>query len=429
MSSLVDLATAVGVLLGSMACVQEPSETKSAPAQKKAALLAKLKAKAAKEESAELSKLFSVLRDPKKTAALGLSKNQVELAGRLEQLTRDIIKAWLLRELDSGPPPSTDAQLERLSEHRDRVRARVVIQAEAIVLEGILTTEQLRVCREATGLKPGRPAPGRFGSPQVPAPDENSTAEELAAAVQYYATGYRHAGEIFSALLGNPLLRDMFPDGIEHLTGSSLALARSYEPKVELPRITSDLVARLDKLVIDAYRSRLTHDLEKVPPPSRQMLVERILGHIRLSDSLFAHAEAIALEGILTSEQAELCLMVVWEGNGTRALLDPALASRLRLTRSQREQVVLLLENETLISDQQTEAQASIMGLIPSRPELKALDEQIVADAKGRMNQADGMIWDLLTPAQLRTLTRILNRPNPAARARPESVKKSRRAG
>jgi hypothetical protein len=226
MSSLVDLATAVGVLLGSMACVQEPSETKSAPPQKKAALLAKLKAKAAKEESAELSKLFSVLRDPKKTAALGLSKDQVELAGRLEQLARDIIKAWLLRELDSGPPPSTDAQLERLSEHRDRVRARVVIQAEAIVLDGILTTEQLRVCRKATGLKPGRPAPGRFGSPQVPAPDENSTPEELAAAVQYYATGYRHAGEIFSALLGNPLLRDMFPDGIEHLTGSSLALAR-----------------------------------------------------------------------------------------------------------------------------------------------------------------------------------------------------------
>ena len=248
------------------------------------------------------------------------------------------------------------------------------------------------------------------------------------AAVQYYATGYRHAGEVFLALLGSHLFQDTFPDGIEHLSGSRLELARLYMPKVELPGTPSDLVARLDRLVIDAYRYRLSDDLEKVTPPSRQVLLQRILGHIRLSDSLFGHAEAIALEGILTGEQAELCLRVVWAQNGTTALLDPALASKLRLSRSQREEVLFLLGKKTEVSDEQTEALAPLAGLLPSHPEMTTVGERIVRDANDRMSQVDEMIWDLLTPSQLRTLIRILNRPKPAARAQPGSVKKSRRA-
>ena len=121
MGRLINLVTSVGALLGSLANVQEASEPRLTPSQQTATAVAKLRLKAANVDTADLSKLFSVLRDPKKKAALALSKNQFELASRLEQLTRDIIKAWLLRELDSVPPPPTEAQLGRLSEYGDRV--------------------------------------------------------------------------------------------------------------------------------------------------------------------------------------------------------------------------------------------------------------------------------------------------------------------
>jgi hypothetical protein len=253
------------------------------------------------------------------------------------------------------------------------------------------------------------------------------TIEELVEAVRYYATGHRRAGPVFFALLGSNDFRDIFPDGIERLKGAQLAIARSYMPKVELPKIQSGLVARVDKLARDTYQSRLTMNLEKVPPPPREVLVQRVLGHDRLSDSIFAHAEVIALDGVLTTEQAERCLNAVWKQKGTRALLDPALGSRLRLAKSQRDEVLFLLEEKKQASDEQDQAQASIMGLIPSRPELKVLDEQIARNGQESMNQVDAMIWDLLTPSQLKALNRILSHPNQPVRSPAGKAKKSRK--
>jgi hypothetical protein len=57
----------------------------------------------------------------------------------------------------------------------------------------------------------------------------------------------------------------------------------------------------------------------------------------------FARAGPHHLAG--DSAQAELCRTVVWARNGIRALLDPALAARLRLTRSQRNEVFLLRDS------------------------------------------------------------------------------------
>ena len=95
--------------------------------------------------TAELSPLFTTLADPDDKTELHLSDQQRDLARQLDELTRDLIRAWLIRDLDADHPPKLALLSERLSERGDRLRDRVIAHAEAIALDGILTPEQAHV--------------------------------------------------------------------------------------------------------------------------------------------------------------------------------------------------------------------------------------------------------------------------------------------
>jgi len=190
-------------------------------------------------------------------------------------------------------------------------------------------------------------------------------------------------------------------------------------PAVDLSKNESDLANRLNLLTIDIFSAWLIRDLEKTPLPGKGILRQRLIEHRRLGDSLFGHADVIALEGILTPEHAEICLESAWKERGMKALLDPALAARLRLSRSQRDEVAFLLTNKDEISDMQSEAQGRPV-LPVSDPESVIVSERIARDARDRLDQVDGLIWETLTSAQARVLSRIMGEmqqaPLPAAK-------------
>jgi hypothetical protein len=407
-----------------------PQEAKDSRPQADSAgvLAAKLRRAAKNAENAELSKLFTLISDPQRRAAIGLSGRQVELGGRLEKLTGETIKLWLLQGLDSNPAPAPGVLAARLSDGGERLRGRIIAHAEGIMLEGVLTPKQRQECTKWIGPRPQRPPVGRFGSAPVPRPQEDISTDELLAAVQYYADQNLRAGEVFGALLGSAMYKALFPNGTEGEKGSRLELARSYMPKVALSKSQTDLITTLERVAIDSYRLRMTDGLEALPKPPRDVLFARVLGHVRLRDGIFGHAEVIALEGVLTADQADLCLASVWKEMGVTALLDPALANRLRLTRAQHEELLFLLAGKGKISDEQTTAMEPFVGFAASRPDLQQLCEQIADDARKNMGEIDGMIWDVLTPTQARALSRILNRTQPPGRQQPKPVKKLRDA-
>ena len=406
------LRVVIGVsLLGIAPADIGAAEPPEKAAKSSAEVAAKLRIQAEKNDTADISKVFSALRVPKNLEKIGLTREQTRVLTELEKLTRDVIKAWLLRGLDASPLPPADELLDRLSEKGERVRAEIVLHAEAIASEGVLSPAQAAIVGKMTGVSLERRMPGRFGPAPAPASEQFTSTHELVEGVRYFAGTYRRAGFYFFALLGHWMFHGMYPTGTAHLRGRELENARGYMPRVSVPKNQSGLIARLDAVTLDAFRTGMTLGLEKDQPPAREELLRRIVGHTRLSNSLFAHAEAIAVKGILTADQAELCLRALWAERGAKALLDPALAVRLRLSRSQREAVISLLEDRDEVDRQKDSAQGQIMGLIPSRPELRLVDEQIVAEAREKGGQIDDMIWSLLTPSQARALRRILAPP------------------
>jgi len=199
-------------------------------------------------------------------------------------------------------------------------------------------------------------------------------------------------------------------------------------PKVDLAKKQIDLVERLDKLTLAIWRAWLIRDLDKVPLPPQPVLAQRLWeGGERIRDSLFAHAEVLALEGIVTPDQADGALTAVWEQNGMRALLDPTLAARLRLTPSQREAVFFLLESKKGILKDLSEAQWPLRRLVWDHPELRGQIEQLDREAEDREQEVDRLILsDILTAPQARILMRILGTtkqpaPHPATKTKRRS--------
>jgi hypothetical protein len=118
------------------------------------------------------------------------------------------------------------------------------------------------------------------------------------------------------------------------------------------------------------------------------------------------HAETIALEAIITPEQSERCLAIAWKELGPEALLDPSLASRLKLTRAQRERIKSRIANkEALVADMQ-EITHPYINVLSSNPGLAAKLSQV---AQKQMEAADLAILGILTPAQSRLLKQILS--------------------
>jgi hypothetical protein len=327
----VKLAIVCTIIAFSTANAQENRPSTSRPPGSSLTVIAKLRAEAAKLDSARVSELFSVLPQGTIRAQLKLSSEQVTLMDRLERLTRDIIKGWLLRDLDATPVQSSEVLAERLSDTGDRIRKRIAAHAEAMVIEGILTQTQQRICLASAGRKSTPLLRDRFGPPREFIPSETLSADQMAGLVMETVNSYDRAGAIFDAILGQKRLGEFLDPRTNQVPAGLLPYARDFMPAVSPLKVESDLANRLDLLTLDIFRSWLTRDLNNTPPPATAELRQRLIGHRRLENSLFGHAEGIALDGILTPEHAELCLRRIWIDRGMRALQDPALAARLRL--------------------------------------------------------------------------------------------------
>jgi len=429
MRLLVTFAAFAGAPFGLSARAQDVFRAETAQRSSPAALVIKIKNEAAKVESAKLSRLFTAVASPEIQKELGLDRKQIDLARQLEQMTREIIKDWLLRGLDTNPPPLPAVLTERLSERGDRLRARLVAHAEAIVLQAILTEEQARRYCRATGRKPEPLLAGRFGPPGPSEVGPNLPVSEDVRALQSAGYTCKRGGPVLLILLGWPGMREAYPNGVGHLDALSQRMARLRMPKVELPKQQADLIARIDELTLGIWRAWLTRDLDTVPLPPQRVLAERLASREPLRESLFGHTEAIVLEGVATPDQADRCLRIFWQMSGMNALLDPGLASRLRLSRSQREELLLLFQTKERVAADDANASRPPGAVDARLPEVKAWFAQAARVARSHQDEIDALIWEVLTTSQARALERILDGPKQPPRRPAGKAKKPSRPG
>jgi hypothetical protein len=226
-------------------------------------------------------------------------------------------------------------------------------------------------------------------------------------------------------------MREAYPHGIGHLDPARQQLARRDMPKVNLPQEQITLVQRLDQLMVRIWNAWLIRDLDKTPLPPQPVLAQRLWeGGERVRDSLFSRAEMIVLVGIVSPEQADQALTAVWEQCGISALLDPALAARLRLTRTQLEELLFLLDSKKGLSNDLSEAVKPFWHLSFTDPQAKRQVDQLTREAENQKEDVDVLILSqVLNASQARTLVRILGGKQPRATRPVSGAKKSNRPG
>jgi hypothetical protein len=375
-----------------------PADRKVPPGQSVAKLSAALRAEAAKLAGVSRSKLFADLGDVEIAKKLGLSAEQREQAGRLDELTRDVIRAWLLRDLEAMPPPSATVLAARLSDRGERFRARLVAHAESIAIEGILSPDQARSWRKAAGRRAQPLLPARWSLvPPRPIDEPQPTADLVA--------------ELLAANPGSGLIFGML----------------LQEDSVVLSSEQQTVLRRLDQLRLAIMLAWLRRGLDGKTLPPWAVLFERVAWKDRVNASVRAHAEAIALEGILTPEQADEIVRGLWKGARLLSLLDPQLAARLRLSPAQQEQVRILLYGKAVLGVYGPVELTQAAPLLKRMPDGAVRREQMIQDFRNRLDEQDAMIWDVLTTAQARELARILGLEKEPGRRPAEKRKKSSR--
>ena len=289
--------------------------------------------------------------------------------------------------------------------------AHLVTHAEAIAFQGILTPEQCHRLQLATAGRRGATLPGARRKPsRMGVTEEERTPAELAEILREKVNRYKHCGATLQVFVGERWVRENFPKGVVQMDPLRRKLLRRSMPRVELSKEQATLAERIDSLVIAIWRAWMIQGLDVHPLPSQSILADR-LGEVgdRLRNSLFASAQLLALEGIATPEQAERALRVVWEEQGIRALRDPLLASRLRLSRSQREEIGSLFGAKDMAVEEYMDVARASLGLLRTRPDIQREVEQAARDARTRQDALDEVIWEVLNPSQARLLERILS--------------------
>ena len=400
------LALAVTGLTGGLGRAQDPVDRKLPP-QSVAELSAQLRTEATKLKAVTPSKLFADLGDAEIAKKLAVSGEQRNLAGRLGELTRDLIRAWLLRDLEAVPPPPATVLAERLSKRGERFRARLVAHVELIALEGILDPGQARSWRKAAG----RRAQPLLSRRMALVPRGNMPTEDMPSADLVAELRAAVPTESQSWLLINTLLGGLRP--------SPVVLSSEQQT----------ILRRLNELTVAIMRTWLTRGLDAKSLPSWSVLFDRVAWSDRIMASVGAHTEVIALEGILTAQQADRVLGDMWKSAGLSALLDPQLASRLRLTKAQQEQVRNLLLGKAEIRMDHLDELTQAAPLLRTMPDGAEQLRQMKQAGKNRVDDQEAMVWDVLTSAQARELARILGKakesgPQPAQK-RKESIRPS----
>ena len=167
-----------------------------------------------------------------------MTDEQIRLIGELDAVTRGAMKGLLIRGIDTASPPPPSELVERLSIRGTRLRADLVKQAEAIVLEAVLTPAQA----SRWLAKNDRPAPalsGRYLQMRIRADD--SPLEGLGS----YDTAIRMEARRLSLERVHALnLFDVFHDPAE-------------QPVIGMTADQAELIRRLDRATQDAIRAWL----------------------------------------------------------------------------------------------------------------------------------------------------------------------------
>jgi hypothetical protein len=150
----------------------------------------------------------------------------------------------------------------------------------------------------------------------------------------------------------------------------------------------------------------------------------------RLQVSIVAHSEAIVLEGVLEPEQMLRAKRRLWSRSALRtlwipkmagsreimALLDPEVAAALRLSRSQRDELVARLEDRAKAVDELNAVyngevleldQAGGRDEITSDQRAAILDK-VASDLRVRVMEVEQPVWDILTKAQIKAFRQIV---------------------
>jgi hypothetical protein len=377
-------------------------------------LAAKLRTEAAQFDSGPASPLFRAVVAGNNHDLPSLLDEQKVMARRLDSLTRTIIRAWLLRDLESDLAPSRAELADRLSENGKEVVTKILAHADVIALEGILTEAQAERWLKAANQRPQPFLPGRYFIRRIP-PEERplqtiALAEGTLRHQGRQLTGRgASASQLFSFLIGN-----------------------ASQSATKQPSERASLALQLDEETRKVIAWWLCRCLGPAPngidprmdPPTRE-------SEIRLSDqgdsrraSIVAHAEMIALLGIFTAEQGERAKRDVWSGMGVRAIRDPEVAARLNLSKNQRQELDARLEFRAKraieINSASTGAEWEAINQRVhnkiSEAEQKDFVGKVKAEERQEVALIDQPIWGMLTRPQARILSDLLTDPRTPAR-------------
>ena len=115
--------------------------------------------------------------------------------------------------------------------------------------------------------------------------------------------------------------------------------------------------------------------------------------------------------------------------NGCLDRAYPDLASRLGLSRPQRDELRLAIENKIRVHSEGVHQLLHAKAAMEKLPGGEAQSEQMVQAFKDRLNEMDEAIWNVRRPNQARELRRILGPATPLRPRAPAKVNTSRRAG
>jgi hypothetical protein len=312
----------------------------------------------------------------------------------LDEVTRTILRSWLLRGPDEAHPRDP---AERLTDQEALRQREIVAHAEAMALQGVLTTSQASKLRsklsqrqtsptETTSNQPAkRKLPSRKQSARGTLTQEEIT--QLKTAIESEARVLRftqdHSSNYFASLTGKP---------------SAQALGLSTEQ--------SQMLNRLDQLTREIIQDWLLRGLDAAAPPPD--LADRLSTQgTRRRDQIIYHAERVARLGILTPTQLGLANQRYWRSLGYMALQDPEVSARLQPSPEQREAIADRIANKTRVQV----TSDSTLGLLRSK--VTGADAQIgrAADLeiRRRIGDAETLIWEVLDPIQLDTLQKLLD--------------------
>jgi hypothetical protein len=392
------------VLSLAFASKTKPQDARSAAHASAAELVVKLKAEAARLGSGHASDTFAYL-DRSDEGGIILSTEQRGLVRRLDEVTRAVLCDWLLRGLDVQPLPPVDALAERLGEQANRHRQAVIAHAESMALEAILAPAQVR--RLPRAFHKSKPLAGRYG--QLPSANDKppQTAIDVELGLRSLAQKLDDPKFPSSELFGIIIDREKGPTG--------------------LPAERIELARRLDDLSRMICRDWLLRNLGKphplgAEPPNTDMLDRLWRSEGRLRASIVAHAELIVLSAVLDPQQAEQTMRLFWHQRGIKALLDPELARRLRLSGEQQEEIFdrIIERNKTVhdavgaVAVYEAGAMSADFSAAPNRNEAARAAKQAFDRAQIISAEADALVLESLTVPQMRLFSRLTGKSTPS---------------